>query len=540
LPNGTALDGDRLYNYDASKDNLSQAGEWSLAHDHLGRLVGASASALGNYSATYGYDAFDNNISASVTGTTPPQAIGFTFGALPLNQTPGATPGGSSTGWTYDAAGEATNFAAAPGSSSVTGLAWDGLGRMSQVNAPGLTEVEGYAPSGMRVRRDDSVTANSRRFVYTSGGLLLAEYGPASGGGWQWNRDVIYLGSQAIAEINGAGTHELHFDHLGTPRVITTASGGTAVLEGRQNYGPYGETFPAMNSGYQPLTGYTGHVQTDPTGLIYMRGRFYTPIWHRFVNSDQGADPNTFNQMAYVGGSPVMAVDPSGMVHADKGAIAKDANGYLYICDADGGCDTGSFAGWDGYVEVNGGGSAGGPWSDPGTANPPNTGGGVSGTNGTAPQTPSKDPNCVNGYRPVTAAEGQKIADIASTWVGTKYVSGGTTKAGADCTGSTCSIYGAAGFPYSNVAVGGRFSVGFPKVPEFRAVSGGWQVGDVIHFTHHVAIYDPNAGASSTWASSSPSDNLWTTRDSLGVYGTGKPKYFTGTPNAYRYYVPCE
>ena len=360
LPNGTALDGDCLYNYDSSKDNLSQAGEWSLVHDHLGRLVGASASTLGNYSATYGYDAFNNNTSASVGGATPPQAIGFTFGALPLNQTPGTTMGGSATGWTYDAAGEATNFGSAPGSSSVTGLVWDGLGRMSQVNAPGLTEQEGYAPSGMRVRRDDSVAANSRRFVYTSGGLLLAEYVPRSGGGWQWNRDVVYLGSQAIAEINGAGTHESHSDHLGTPRVITTASGGTSVIEGRQNYGPYGETFPAMDSGYQPLTGYTGHVQTDPTGLIYMRGRFYTPSWHRFVNSDQGVDPSTWNQMAYVGGSPMMGTDPSGMIETlcnfPPGAKVTDlSTGKTYTADAHGCITAGGGGGVT--VDVNGGAS---------------------------------------------------------------------------------------------------------------------------------------------------------------------------------------
>lgn len=228
------------------------------------------------------------------------------------NQTP-VLSNGSSTGWVYDAAGEATNLGASVGSTSQTGLVWDGLGRLSQVNAPGLTETEGYAPSGMRVRRDDSVAGLSRRYVYTIGGLLLGEYIPASGGGFAWNRDVIYVGSEAVAEIDGNGMHELHSDHLGTPRVITTSSSGTGVIEGRQNFGPYGEMFPAMNSGYAPITGYTGHLQADPSGLIYMRGRYYTPIWHRFVNSDQGADPSTFNQVAYVGGSPMMVVDPSGM-----------------------------------------------------------------------------------------------------------------------------------------------------------------------------------------------------------------------------------
>jgi hypothetical protein len=45
-----------------------------------------------------------------------------------------------------------------------------------------------------------------------------------------------------------------------------------------------------------------------------MKGRYYSPLWHRFINSDQGVDPNSINQYAYVGGSPFMATDPSGML----------------------------------------------------------------------------------------------------------------------------------------------------------------------------------------------------------------------------------
>lgn len=124
-----------------------------------------------------------------------------------------------------------------------------------------------------------------------------------------WKRDVIYLGGEAIAEIDDAGIHELHNDHLGSPTIITSGSSG--MIEGRQVFGPYGERVKA--EGYTPLTGYTGHVQQDATGLIYMRGRYYSPVWHRFVNSDQGVDPNSWNQMAYVGGSPFHATDPSGL-----------------------------------------------------------------------------------------------------------------------------------------------------------------------------------------------------------------------------------
>lgn len=127
--------------------------------------------------------------------------------------------------------------------------------------------------------------------------------------GVAWKRDVIYLGSEAVAEIDGSGVHELHSDHLGSPRVITNGTNGQ--IEGRQLFGAFGEWI--KSEGYIPATGYTGHLQQDATGLIYMRGRYYSPAWHRFLNSDQGVDPNSWNQNAYVVGSPFHGVDPSGM-----------------------------------------------------------------------------------------------------------------------------------------------------------------------------------------------------------------------------------
>ena len=79
----------------------------------------------------------------------------------------------------------------------------------------------------------------------------------------------------------------------------------------RWELGPYGETI-AWSGSFAPTIGFTGH-QMEPTGLIYMRGRFYSPAWHRFMNSDQGVDPNSLNQVAYVMGNPLMVTDPSGM-----------------------------------------------------------------------------------------------------------------------------------------------------------------------------------------------------------------------------------
>ena len=169
--------------------------------------------------------------------------------------------------------------------------------------------------------------------------------------GLAWRRDVVYLGSQAVAEIDANGVHELHSDHLGSPRLITKGAGTWAssligTAEATQAYGPYGELLSQTGS-YLPTTGYTGHLQTDASGLIYMRGRYYSPAWHAFVNSDQGADSGQWNQRAYVGGSPFMGTDPSGMQKIAFGSQWY-FGGVAYTCANENGCDTDNVLdGWD-------------------------------------------------------------------------------------------------------------------------------------------------------------------------------------------------
>lgn len=88
-------------------------------------------------------------------------------------------------------------------------------------------------------------------------------------------------------------------------------------IEGSQLFGPFGEKIasnhpPNYGSPYTPMTGFTGHLQTEPNGLVYMRGRFYSPVWHSFLAPDRGKDPNQLNQFAYCAGAPLANSDPSG------------------------------------------------------------------------------------------------------------------------------------------------------------------------------------------------------------------------------------
>ena len=306
----------RSYDYDG-RNFPKTADDWSLQHDNAGHLLEADRSDL---SQTFMHDVYDNNISSVATGTVPNGFNNYTFSKAPinnanllaLNEVPTKTVAGGQTGWTFNNAGDATSMWSAVGSLSGPSFAWDGLGRLKSATGGGTTQSYGYYPTGLRSMLVDAATpANNRSYVYTSSGQLLAEYAGATSA-CTLKHDVIYLANIAIAEIDESGViHELHCDNLGTPRTIT--NGSTGAVEGTQNFAPFGELISATGT-YKPITGFTGHLQADPmTGLIYMKGRYYTPAWHRFINSNRGRDPLLANQFSYVGGSPFRATDPTGL-----------------------------------------------------------------------------------------------------------------------------------------------------------------------------------------------------------------------------------
>lgn len=306
----------RGYTYDDATGALRTAGEWTLSHNSRGELIEADGYGI---ATTHAYDGFGNSILHQAVpnpSVVPSGFNSFTFAELPNNQIPGQEQNGALTGWNTNSRGEATQVGAATGVGPYLGLTWDGLGLLSSVSWNGNHQVYLYAPTGMRTSLADSANpGNNRKYAYDSRGFLLSEFLNPTGSP-SWDRDVVYLGSETVAEIDSSGVHELHVDHLGTPRLVTKGAGSwpstsNGTPEGTQAFGPYGESI--SQTGYMPLAGFTGHLQSDATGLVYMRGRYYSPAWHAFINSDQGFDPSTWNQKAYVGGSPFMGSDFSGM-----------------------------------------------------------------------------------------------------------------------------------------------------------------------------------------------------------------------------------
>lgn len=155
------------------------------------------------------------------------------------------------------------------------------------------------------------VTSSFGTVTSASATLTVVPYGTMV-----WKKDVVYLGTKEVAEVDPSGlVHTTLVDHLGSPRLVVNASG---AVESEQKYLPFGEQLDASGS-LKTLKGYTNHEQTDPSGLIYMQARFYAPMYHRFLSPDPARDQHfeetqSWNIYSYVQNQPMMATDPTGMI----------------------------------------------------------------------------------------------------------------------------------------------------------------------------------------------------------------------------------
>lgn len=129
------------------------------------------------------------------------------------------------------------------------------------------------------------------------------------------------------------------------------------------------------------------------------------------------------------------------------------------------------------------------------------------------------DPNFGGGPDP-----GQQIVNTARSWgEGGKvpYVTGGKTRAGADCSGAVCAIYNEAGYPYPYSSTST-----FGKNPYFIPVTTP-QAGDVCVFPGHMVIYDPNVGNNMNCDSAS--------RPGGRPFGPANTSWYPGPMQCYRY-----
>ena len=100
-------------------------------------------------------------------------------------------------------------------------------------------------------------------------------------------------------------------DALGSVRQISDESGELLLT---QSFDPYGGIL-AQEGSTQSIFGYTGE-QTDPSGLVYLRARYYSMEQGRFITEDPypgiASQPSSQNPYSYGLNNPILHTDPSG------------------------------------------------------------------------------------------------------------------------------------------------------------------------------------------------------------------------------------
>ena len=142
----------------------------------------------------------------------------------------------------------------------------------------------------------------------------------------------LYARNRLLAE-DGAEYLTYHFNNVGSTTAVTDKSGN---IKYRYAYSVYGELLKG-NYG-EVLFLYNGQygVQSDDSGLYYMRARYYNAAIKRFINQDTVTgsieSSQSLNRYAYVEGNPVSYLDPFGLCPEIIDILQRVNNFAIKLC----------------------------------------------------------------------------------------------------------------------------------------------------------------------------------------------------------------
>jgi RHS repeat-associated protein len=291
------------YSYDSS-GNVTQIGGKSFVYDPDSRLVSATQPTAGSLPyQELAYDDFGNIVKVS-RGTDP--------GNLSTYTNYDANAGSNQlTGASYDGGGRLHAY-------QQSRYLWDQLDQLTDVSfAGGETWVHTYDASGERTW--SWRTSPSALNVYAlrgQDGHVLSRF-TKSGSTYAWEDYVYREGLLLGAQASSGGVTHFDVDHLGSLRLESDGSGHFTYHE----YWPYGDEITSTAS--TEVMRFTGQerdlgvLSSNADDLDYMHGRYYKPLFSRFLSVDPAdgdpAAPRSFNLYGYMGNRPLMATDPTGL-----------------------------------------------------------------------------------------------------------------------------------------------------------------------------------------------------------------------------------
>jgi len=269
----------------------------SFSYDGANRLNGMS-SPVASYLFTL--DGNGNRINSSQTEPLPPPAFapGVTFDEYNMQRNRLLSSG--SLSYTYDNEGQLVNAAG-------TVLAFNYDHRLASIGDDTQFFYDGRGNRLKAVRSGVEV-----RYIYDPWGNLLAE----ADGSNQIIRKYIY-GNGLLALTTANARYCYHFNAVGNTVALTDMTG---TVVNSYAYDPFGQVLAQQEAVPQPFkfVGQYG-VMAEPSGLYYMRARYYDPGVGRFISEDPiGFGGGDVNLSAYVQNNPINRVDPFGLKPGDR------------------------------------------------------------------------------------------------------------------------------------------------------------------------------------------------------------------------------
>ena len=298
------------WTYDAA-DRITQFvspdGTSNYNYDSRGQLTGANNTNQAN--EAYSYDANGNRTNTGYqTGANNQLLSDGTYNYIYDNE-------GNRTSRTNIATGEVTSYS------------WDYHNRLTNVvtqNSSGaVTESVAYTYDAYDRRIAKVIdadgagpaTVTTERMVYDGNNIALT----FDGTGAQTHRYLYGPGvDQVLADETPTSVNWALVDNQGSVRDVIDSNG--QVLN-HIVYDSYGQVTSETNASFDFRFGYTGRERDRETGLQYNRARYYDPSTGAFIGQDPiGFAAGDANLYRYVGNSPLIAIDPFGLMGTDLDA----------------------------------------------------------------------------------------------------------------------------------------------------------------------------------------------------------------------------
>lgn len=310
----TALNVTQQFYYDAyNRVSLATETPTSSAPAVSSGSTCANLGLVGNvWCQQYGYDAPGNRwVSTNWTSGSNGYPLS------PFAPTQQSNYNGNNQLLTTNASTATYDFAGNQQSLGGFGFTWDAESRLTQSTINSASTSYLYDGEGRRVNKSTTNTGGTFNtvYVYDAKGELVAEY------------------SNEAAQASG--TEYLTEDHLGSTRLVTTATGG--IIK-RYDFLPFGEDLTqgigGRGTNYNAAIAigptqdvvnnkFTGHQRDNETGLDYFGARYFSGAQGRFTSPDWSpipqpipyadlSDPQTLNLYSYVRNNPLSRTDPDG------------------------------------------------------------------------------------------------------------------------------------------------------------------------------------------------------------------------------------